>query len=545
MTFHEVAKNIIRESIQSAIFIDDRLITPFENSNDTAAIELSKNLYKSFVCKNISFDFYKYKPNKNWKEAHDYLFRGRDLIILDWQLDNNRDEKNTLDILRNAVNTPSLHFVCIYTHLDRTPAFQDIIYSISAYFSEFTPEDIDFLQSKINSINEEGAFDYFNHQYINDNLGLFKEYVLYQGRRNEMIGDFINNLKAHLGNETYKTLIRELIPRFGNLEKIIEVLTYLFGKAVLNEEEKTDIRIYLDDDFLYLNHTIVLLSNKTSQTPSSLYTFFNKAVLNASGNFLSLMSLEINNLFRNSSAFMNKEVDSISEAAFFYHKNQLKPSETFYEFLLELWKSELTSILYKGDQVLLKIFDDEVLQNYLKKRGLIRKVNYYQNKKDSNQQLAKLNYYYNIVNTQRGKDDFLRFGDVFVRHDGNGPINEFYLCITAHCDCLYPELKLRSQFYFVKGAKTNLENALIEGDTGFNSYVKFHDEIVCIKWKDKPFTIHLPNNHVLGDTFSASIESQDITMGYLCTLKENYTQRIANEAFTYPLHVGIYFADKK
>jgi len=549
MTFHTVAKNIIKESIQSAIYIDDRLITPFEKSNNPSAIKLSKELYNSFVSKSISLDFYKYKPNKNWREARNYLFKGRDLIILDWQLDNTRDEKNTLEILRNAVNTPSLHFVCIYTQLDRTPSFQEIVYSITSYFSEFSPDDIEFLQSRIDLINEEGTFDYFNQQYIDENLGLYKEYVLYQDRRNGMIGNFIQNLRGHLGNDTYRTFIQELSPRFGNVRNIIEVLSYLLSKVVLSNNVKTDIRIYLDDDFLYLNHTIVLLSNKTAQSPNSLYTYFNRAVLNASGNFLSLMSLEINNLFRNSSAFMDKEVDSIDEAAFFYHKNQLNPSESFYEFILDLWKSELTSTLYKGDQVLLKIFDDDVLLDYLKNRGLRRKVKNYHNQESSDQELAKLNFYYNIVSSERSQEDFLRFGDVFVVHkadcQSNELTDEYYLCITAHCDCLYPESKLKSQFYFVKGSKTKLSQALEEGDTGFNSFLKVNDEIVCVKWKDKPFTIHLSDNCVLRSTFTAVIESTEKTLGYLCTLKENYTQRIANEAFTYPLHVGIYFADKK
>ena len=113
---------------------------------------------------------------------------------------------------------------------------------------------------------------------------------------------------------------------------------------------------------------------------------------------------------------------------------------------------------------------------------------------------------------------------------------------------MYPEEKLNNNLYFVEGHKNNLKKCLEEGDSGFNSFIKKdkNPEIIPIKWKNKPYTIYISSDqNNINKDIEIEIGRKQYKMKYLCTLKDNYVQRITNKAFSYPLRVGIFFADYK
>src|SRR5690606_5758235 len=63
-----------------------------------------------------------------------------------------------------------------------------------------------------------------------------------------------------------------------------------------------------------------------------------------------------------------------------------------------------------------------------------------------------------------------------------GTGKDYYLCITALCDCLYPN-KIDSNFYFAKGEEfDDLDTALRLGDTAFLSFLP-NGKVVL--WGDK------------------------------------------------------------
>ncbi|HEX8266292.1 MAG TPA: response regulator receiver domain, partial [Pyrinomonadaceae bacterium] len=109
MPFTNTAKKIIEDSILSSLYIDDKIVEPFEKATDKNKkyYNVSKGLYSSFKKKNKSIDFYKFKAQRDWRSDADYIFRNRDLLVLDWQLDDAKDLKqtDTLEILRRAVET--------------------------------------------------------------------------------------------------------------------------------------------------------------------------------------------------------------------------------------------------------------------------------------------------------------------------------------------------------------------------------------------------------------------------------------------------------
>jgi len=78
------------------------------------------------------------------------------------------------------------------------------------------------------------------------------------------------------------------------------------------------------------------------------------------------------------------------------------------------------------------------------------------------------------------------------------------------------------------------------GDSGCISFIKEKGEIICIQWGKMPFTIHIaPDDNNIRKPIKCIFSGRDITLDYLATQKENYTQRIANAAFSYASRVGI------
>jgi hypothetical protein len=248
---------------------------------------------------------------------------------------------------------------------------------------------------------------------------------------------------------------------------------------------------------------------------------------------------------RESSGFIGKDVDLINEAAFFYHRDQNKPE--FYNFLIEIWKSQSIGFIYES-YTKLKTLSDPLWDAYKIDKSIPEKIiKLKEDSKEFNNSLSQLNYYYNVLNIKREVNDSIKFGDVFVNVDQKGTaLGDFFLCITAHCDCVQPE-NIYNNFYFVRGKiHASLEQALVEGDTGFNSFLKgFNNENIVIQWHPKPVIIPMSDNCIIGKDFQISIGASSYNLKYLATLKENYCQRMANNAFSHAMRVGILFADKK
>ncbi len=137
MSFALTTTSVIKNSILSSLYVDDKIVQPFEDrTNENASyFDVSKGLYESFRAENKSLDFYRFPADKKWKKESDYIFKNQDLLVLDWQLDDSKGlrQVDTLQLLQAAVETENLHFVSIYTE---TPAseFDDIFYQIKAHF---------------------------------------------------------------------------------------------------------------------------------------------------------------------------------------------------------------------------------------------------------------------------------------------------------------------------------------------------------------------------------------------------------------------------
>ena len=157
------------------------------------------------------------------------------------------------------------------------------------------------------------------------------------------------------------------------------------------------------------------------------------------------------------------------------------------------------------------------------------------------------------------KGKITNFGDVFQKE---GEKNRTLICITPLCDCLRPQNKRKSNFYFAEGeVMKDREKALKLGDTAFISYLPNN---VIVRWGEKnkeedkakynplyikPYQYKVFESQNIIDTdnkivvhyLNKSGEIKSKTLIYQTTIRSNYAQRIANHAFIYPMRVGIDF----
>ena len=354
--------------------------------------------------------------------------------------------------------------------------------------------------------------------------------------------------------ESYKNILSEDFNNFEsflkdlfntqNRSEVYKIIGYAFNKCVFPPESSKSIEIEINSNnnepYFMINNTFVFIESKID--PENIYPKIKNAIVNSSKNFLPIMGLEIRNAFNNSSAIISKKLSSIDEYAFLHHQNNVNPKEAFFEFLKEIWRDQSFHFLFYDDN--LKVFTE--LKSYKKERKITKEAIRRKIKKgDLDNDLGRLNCFYNLLVSTK-KERCIGFGDIFSL-EGDKTNKRYILCITARCDCLYPE-NLNNTFYFIEGTKHNITECLIEGDEGFNTFIEEdnNERIVCIKWKDKPITIYIPNisNNITSD-IPINIGANNYTANYKATLKENYAQRMANKAFSYPFHVGIFFADKK
>lgn len=558
LTFKDVAKSIIKDTICNAIFIDDHALENFRAKNskykddNKRTIELFEDLKKN-QCLLHPFKFTK----KGWRNNKKFYLKNKDLLILDWQLVRDKHDE-ALNILEYAVIEKSLHFICIYSQEN-----PDVIGNeISRFFlgnlsDELATSIKEFCENtELNDFwilpktdPDWSEFDMFINSIINSKKeDLHSQIDEFKDRYNLTVEqiDFISKLDSI-----------NIKSSFSKFRSALTLDQLNFSKHSQSDFfKKSD----LVENTFYVGHTIIKIFPKEI-TGDKLYDSFLESFLKEHNIFLSLMGLEMRNRFRENSAFIGKDFDQLSEDAFFHHKNKNNSSPyIFYDFLREILKDQISSFLYEKD---FNLF--ESLSNYYDSNDGQQKQTSFtssSNKEYFIQQTFKLNNFYNkFNNNERLKNDFVRFGDIFrnIQHkkvEGEADIIEekFYLCITPHCDCVNPH-KTDFQYWFIEGrlevGTSNEKIKLLESADGlFISFVKIENNIQAILWEKhktfecKPKTFFIDNNKMINNKLQVEFNGQKLEFDYIESLKENYAQRLANKAFGYPMRVGIDFVKK-
>lgn len=268
------------------------------------------------------------------------------------------------------------------------------------------------------------------------------------------------------------------------------------------------------------------LNNKDEVEADQIFDAFTQQITDYEKGVMHLLGLEMRNVQRRSTSFIDSSILSVRKETLGYHKHQ--SGNDFSSFIKNVMVEQLkTNISNAG----LSILD------------AIAPVDYHEDS-DTKKEFALMNVFYN---SQRKNDPIkpLTFGDVFKCED------KFYICITPLCDCAHPENRDHC-FYFAEGHNINLDTALGKGDSGYISYISLN---CYVEWDNRtiageyshivPVNYLVPDNQIVNDKLKVSrFKDRNVEkceFEYMTTIRQNYAQRIANYAFAHPVRVGIDF----
>ena len=567
MNFDSVAKTIVANSIRSAICIDDEFVEPYEEKRGRVKdINKPKELLKSFKKGNCSLDIYTYESYGKLKEESEFVFTNRDLMILDWQL-SQEDLKfeDALDVLKDAVETPSLSFVLIYT---QEPNLAGIEMEIRSFFNQKirdADERDKLYESLMDRLDEkfffiehnddvpESAGTFFENRIIKE---AFRDFVLSEPS-DEAIKKFKTELRDFFSDQQtggkflklFETSVKELY-NCNNLFEGCEQMEFRNSSTFIPRKEYPSPpycnKIHGQPNALWVNNTYITIFHKGDLDPTNVYGKFSELLCSRPGNIQTLIALEMKNNFKENSGKVGKDLLAVDERAFFHHRNNLPGKEEFFDFIRNIWKHQVASFHLNSDSEVFGVLDEYISNNRIDEK--LEKISEGHNRDEFLKELAKLNYQYSFHHPPRKDGDYIRFGDIFSsgKNKENNDSRRYLLNITAHCYCLRPE-KIKNKFFFVSGEEMPLKSALEKVDDEKFCFSFFYREIepVCISWETKPFTIFIPENKRLfqkNKPIKVKNGSDTESLFYEGTLLENYTQRIANRAFAHAARVGVELA---
>lgn len=558
--YSQKAFDILNSSIKSAVFIDEKakdFYSASEINPDIVEEQLSFDLYTAFKKngKNLAVHRFEIKDLDEPKTI-EYLFKGKDLILLDWELNEFDGQEHSLNLLHKAVSSPNINFCCIYSS---SRNFDTIPLYLVAYFSGLTKEQFETIKE---------TYSYIELQDLQNIINKNEDEILDFGKENEINGETFPIDEHKDKSILYLT---RLVYISLNVENFFVADSQILKYEVLNT----------GDDSFMINNTFVLTLKKDFNNDADyekLLRRISDIVVNNEGSFFQLLGLEMQSIFNENESFIDNSILKSSTEALFQFRNHFDDDKVFGSIIKKLL-IEQASLKFRTAK--LKLLESDFLQDQSAKLA---------NKPPSKEDLFQLNVFHNSVTISGMHDSIpnLNFGDIFIDEKDN-----YYLCVTALCDCYEPN-KIQGNFYFVRGKKLkNNDLALKLGDTAF---VSFLPKNVAIYWGNldsakfdviekqnqgesidayrvrkltnemegykqflyKPFYVkpqifNVENNKLIdnklrmwdiSNKYTLDEIKQDLNefnLTYLTTLRQDYAQRIANHAFGHPARVGVDF----
>ena len=335
------------------------------------------------------------------QEMLDYLFKGRDLILLDWELAGVGGQEHSLKLLSKAGNTPHINFCCIYSSSGN---FNEIPLFLDAYFSGLNKAEFDTVKA---------AYDYIEPEEISK---------FWNGNNN--IDDFFG--------ENEIEIVKFPIEKMRN-ESAESILRYIYISLISDRLVIPEVAIdtyevlNAGDNSFIINNTFVLTLKKDLNADSNYNALLRRisdSVIKNTGSFFQLLGLEMQSVFNSNEKFIDETILRSSTEALFQFRNHIKDDKTFGIIIKKLLIEQATLKLRTAKLELLKTDFLDFKSTELK------------DKVPSNEDLFQLNVFYNAVSVKSlNPDDVpnLNFGDIF-----KGWEKDYYLCITALCDCYDP-----------------------------------------------------------------------------------------------------------
>ncbi len=570
MTYSEKTLEIVTTSIKSAVFIDEKArgVYEYEGLDDKLLEErLSIAIYNNFKNNGISLAVHKFKvADRENENLLQYLFNDRDLVLLDWKLQGEGGEEYSLELLSRVVDSNHINFCCIYT---TETNIDNIFFNILSYFSGINSELFQKIRDEYVSIYE-------------DSINEIKKSYNYIDYNHSDNGRYLGRL--HQEGLKFDELIEFC---GGNIDKKEALFLLMLASGDYHKSPKANFKpslISIESRTLIINNTIICILNKENaleEEPIAIIKNLSEKIESSKNSFTQLLGIEMQNIFNTTGSFADENLLKISKEALFAHRKYIKEKNNDNDIPFKtLIKQVLLEHAYlKLRTVKLSLLNDEFLESQIDITAEL-----------DDDQVALINTFYNSVSVKSLNEDSqpnLNFGDVFK--DEN---NDYYLCITALCDCLRPD-KIKQNFYFVKGKKIDVKLANTLGDSAFISYVGQDEAISWIALEPdtqieidqtgkteqelelerlrienkmltthkylpvyiKPHSFNVKNPKIIDSVIEIrrieSIKVENVTkdngdiafstIRYITTLRPSYTQRIANHSFTHPIRVGVDF----
>lgn len=550
-SFSDVAKDVVRNSIRSAICIDDRYASPYEeDTTNTLNFVEPRKLHKSFredgLC---DLDIYRFTTYEDtWNPT--IMMSNKDLLILDWELDADGRYDSTIKILTEVIESKKIPFVVVYTSTTDLHAVN------KALIREFSPYDAEIFQTVSDSLKANSTIISENPDsieadiFLEENVHVFYEYIFNWERRTEtetiLLGAFRTKfeVKERIGEAGIKSKVLAAVKTICGPQQ--DGLLELAMMSIAQESETKSPfrieRISTSQHAFRLNGTIILVYHKQDKEdgikPEDLFTVFAEAVVSNPHNYLNILSLELKDRLRETFSKIGTQFSKTDELAFFFHLENYRTLNngedydlrSIYDFILKSWIGELHQQKINEQSRILQFANYRYETLSYKPPKVLSDTD-----GDLVKELIRYCAYVSTSKVLERSDPSLRFGDIF---NNTAKPDEFYLCITPSCDCLHTE-NIHDNFYFIKGSIYNNLRALIEAETGFHSFILVDNEPKCIKWQCKPFTSFISQNDM--NRLKINYSGSEIQLQHQIILKENYAQRVANESFGYGHRVGVDF----
>lgn len=519
---NEVLENIVKESIKNVICIDDGFLEPYCDVEDATKFAFSKEMFDgiSNTCQ-CSVTMVQYKGDETERLIEEKL-NDKDLLILDWELTKSGQIKKPIKVIDYALDK-NIPYICIYTN---SKDLKEISVYIEKYYSGYDMQTAE------------------NATIIWEKEGLMKE-------------EFLDSLKECFED---KAKIPKLIKKVQELCPEIDVASCNYRKIenwipvylkwenyLLPEESKfTAKRVDGKDTVLNIDGKMVFVFSKKNSdvdvdeaiAPEQIVPAIAESMVLKPNSIMDCIWLFYANCYCKAVYKRPQFFKDIAYEGFAYHVGKILELEdvTLESFFKEIFNEELMDILNSQDISIPIGIVDKILED-----------NQNNSTTACHRDLVKLNERLTINRRYSECEHKVAFGDVFYCTDAECGLCEYWLCITAKCDCAKPEEKIRNNYIFIGGRYVGDGVALTKAETGYYSFIntveKGRENPICIQWCGKINSIYIERNEVLrGKEIVGNLKGVDKHFVYLGNVKENYAQRMANMAFANGNRVGVSLA---
>ncbi len=516
----EISKyfEVITESIHSIICIDDHYVDAYDNIESIKKNEKdyreSQEMYKA-LSENTGCQasMVRFDENKDIST----LLRNQDLLILDWRLDDHADRpEKTLEILKHAV-LADIPYVCIYTKDPITDIFPLCAY----FFSGVTNEELQHMSEGVGALSK-------------DKMDLLKSDDIY------LPSDIEDVLVEQLKSE-FEELGIDCSEKREIYKAYLTLRVNKVDEKYLVSGSKTHIcdNYSVEKGVLCVKDTVILFMQKDQINAKQVLRKIAEAVKEVVENtVVNIIWLNYSNQFKQALRKRNSFLQDVKPEAFAYCVKKLSNSESDLElFVRELYRQEL------DDLVMAHNIDFPIEL----KSALFSKIDK-TNRSDLYEQLITINSRIMLNHFLSQIEHNLQLGDMFYcENEGK---KEYWLCITALCDCTRPTINIDNDYLFVRGYlltdEKDIKRAVKEAESKWDSYVEVDDKVVIIRWAKPIKSLCVENVVVVGNgSIEGKFRDRAITLKYIGTLKEKYVQRIVNNTFSNAERVGVTLANTR